>query len=489
MSEKINKSLKQRTISGVIWSAFDSLSGLIVQMICSLVVARLLTPADFGIVGMITVFSAIGLIIIDSGFGQALIRKQDATNIDFSSVFYFNLFVSAIIYGILYLSSPIIESFYQINDLSKISRAVFLIIPFNAIGLIQNTILTKQVDFKTLGIVSFLSALLSGTIGIILAYKTRSVWAIVYQTVSMYLIRTVLLWIISKWKPVRYFSMKSIKEMFPYAINLMLTGLFGTIVNNICPLIIGKIYNATQLGYFSQADKFQKLPSSTATNVIQRVTFPILVEIQDDNYRLRIAYSKILRQAVYIIAPIMIFLAVSAPLLFNIVLGSKWMVSAYYFQILCISGILYPVSCLSLNILNVKGNSKLLFYLEVFRKAVFLTIILISMFFSIDFFIWMQAVYSIVQLFINIYFSGKQIDFGIIPQLKVTFPLIILAFICCIPAVIVTYFSEVSNVLGICINLLSYLFTYILFSRLIKIDAYFECLDFAEKIKFIFKCH
>jgi len=435
------KSLKQRTITGVIWSAFDSLSGLAVQMICSLVVARLLTPADFGLVGIINVFSVIGLIIIDSGFGQALIRKQDATERDYSSIFYFNLIISTIVYIVLYFVSPAIEEFYGIAGLTKISRVVFLIVPLNAIGLIQNTILTKKVDFKTLGIISFISALLSGLIGIFFAYYLRNVWAIVYQMVSMYFFRTFLLWVVARWRPISNLSIQSIKTMFPYASNLLLTGLFGTIVNNICPLIIGKIYNAAQLGYFSQADKLQKLPSTTSTTIIQRVTFPILVEIQDDNQRLCLAYKNLLSVSVFFISPIMICLMVISQPLFDVILGEKWLVAADYFKILCVTGLLYPIHSLSLNLINIKGKSRLLFYLEVLRKGIFLIIIFISMNFSIEFFIWMQVVYGVIVLFINLYFSGKQIEMGIICQFRSFFPEILIGISATVPVIVLNYLN------------------------------------------------
>lgn len=482
MSNDSHKSLKKRTVTGVIWSAFDSLSGLLINVICSLIVARLLTPADFGIVGMITVFSAIGLIIIDSGFGQALIRKSDATEIDFSSIFYFNLLISIIVYFGLYFFSPAIERFYEIHDLAKISRVVFLIIPLNAIGLIQNTILTKKIDFKTMGIITFVSAVLSGVIGIALAYYLRSVWAIVCQKVSMYFFRTLLLWIIAKWRPLRKFSFQSIKSMFPYASNLLFTGLFGTIVNNICPLVIGKIYNATQLGYFSQADKLQKLPSSTATTIIQRVTFPILVEIQDDNPRLKEAYLRILAQAVYLISPIMILLLVTAPPLFNIILGPNWNTAAYYFQILCISGLLYPISSLTLNIINIKGNTRLLFFLEVFRKAVFFLIIIVSMFFSIDLFIWMQAMYAVIQLFINLHYSGKQINLKTSSQLRIACPLMLLSIISCIPSVIFTYYLNITDFLKLGLSLISFLLIYIIISNKLNLSQYKESLSIIKRL-------
>lgn len=479
------KSLKQKTVTGVIWSAFDSLSGLGVQMICSLVVARLLTPEDFGLVGMIAVFSAIGLIVIDSGFGQALIRKQDATEVDFSSIFYFNLIISAIVYIILYSLSPAIEEFYEIAGLSKISRVVFLIIPLNAIGLIQNTILTKKVDFKTLGIVSFISALLSGLIGIFMAYYLRSIWAIVYQMVAMYFFRTFLLWTITGWRPIFIFSVKSVKTMFPYASNLLLTGLFGTIVNNICPLIIGKIYNATQLGYFSQANKLQQLPSTTFTAIIQRVTFPILVEIQEDNQRLKDAYSRILSQVVYLISPIMVILAVTAPQLINLILGPKWLTAAYYFQILCVSGLLYPISCLSLNLINIKGNTRLLFYLEVLRKLIFFLIIIISMSFSIEFFIWMQVVYCVIVLFLNLYFSGKQIEMGLMNQFRSFLPEIIIAISTAVPVLGLNYLNIFeSNQIAILVsNFIIYAMVYLLLSKFFNRASFKESFLIISKFR------
>lgn len=480
-NENNKESLKERTVKGVIWSAFDSISGLAVQMVCSLIVARLLTPEDFGIVGMITVFSAIGLILIDSGFGQALIRKQDATQNDYSSVFYFNILLSLVIYVALYLSSPLIETFYEIKGLTKICRVIFLIIPINAIGLIQNTILTKKIDFKTLSIISFISALISGLTGVFTAYYLKTVWAIVYQMVSMYFIRTLMLWILSKWRPSSKLTIKPIKEMFPYAGNLLLTGLFGTIVNNICPLIIGKIYSATQLGYFSQADKLQKLPSTTATAIIQRVTFPVLVEIQDDNIRLKAAYLKILSQAVYFISPIMIINLVIAPPLFNVILGQEWKTAAYYFQILCISGLFYPISCLTLNIINIKGNTTLLFYLEVLRKAIFFLIIVISMFFSIEFFIWMQAAYALIQLVINLYFSGRQINLKVSEQLKTTIPLILLSVFSSIPAIGFIYFLDISDYSILALSVSSFIIFYILNSILLHLPQYKESLIIVKR--------
>lgn len=470
----MGKSLKQRLVSGVVWSAFDSFSGLAIQMICSLIVARLLTPADYGIVGMITVFSAIGLIIIDSGYGQALIRKQNASQVDFTSVFYLNILLSIFVYLVLYLFSPIIEEFYSIKGLSQVSRVLFLIIPINALGLIQNTILTKKVDFKTLGIISAISALISGVIGIVLAYKLRSVWAIVFQTIAMYGIRTFLLWVIPKWRPIRQFSLSSIKEMTPFASNLMFTGLLGTIVNNISPLLIGKIYSATQLGLFAQADRLQKLPSTTFTNIIQRVTFPVLVEVQDDNNRLSNAYLRLLSTAVFIIAPIMIYLILEARNIFLITLGEKWLTASYYFQILCITGILYPIHSLSINLLNIKGKSKLLFKLEALRKAFFLITIIAAINFDIVIFIWMQVVYGIIQLFVNLYFPGRKINMSLRKQFVSFIPELAIALISCIPCIPIIYLLYDYMWLSVLCSFFVYFSAYILLSKCIGRLSYKE---------------
>lgn len=469
-------SRKKRLVRGVVWSAIDNFSGLFVQMICSLVIARLLTPADFGIVGMITVFSAIGLIIIDSGFGQALIRKQDANNTDYNSVFYFNIFISLVVYGILYFCSPFIERFYGIENLCTISRVIFLIIPINAIGLIQNTILTKHTDFKRLCKVSFFSAIISGIIGITLAYIYRSVWALVIQSLSMYACRSLFLWIEGTWSPKLTFSIASIKGMLSYSMNLMFTGLFGTIVNNICPLVIGKLYDAKQLGFFSQADRLQKLPSTTVTNVIQRVTFPILSELQDDNKRLVEGYFKIISIAAFFISPLMMYLIVEAKPIFNLLLGEKWLTAATYFQILCVTGLFYPMNSLSLNLLNVKGKAKLLFRLEVLRKVVFATIILISMHFDIIIFVWMQVAYTMVQLFINLYFSGRVVEISLWDQLRAFLPELTIAALSSFPCLIISYCVNLPDIISILLMFAVYLATYIMISKLIGRTSFRESL-------------
>lgn len=421
------KSLKSKTIVGVFWSAIERFSSLGIQMICTLIIANILTPEDFGILGMITVFTALGMVIVDSGFGLALIRNKEVSPIDYSSVFYLNIIFAIISYAILFLLSPFIAKFYGIESLTQICRITFLILPINAFGLIQNTILIKQVDFKSISLVSLFSALLSGILGIILAYCIRNVWALVIQNISMYFLRSVFLWLIGRWHPIFQFSISSIKSMWSYSINLLGFGLISSITHNLYPLLIGKIYNATQLGYYSQADKLQRLPSSCLSEVVQRVCFPIMSEVKDDKMKLRNAYSNIIICTIYVIFPLMMLLIGTANELIPLLLGSQWYSTIPFFKILCITGALYPWHSINLNILNVVGKSKLSLHLEILRKSLLIIFIVIFARFDILIFVWMQVIYGIVVLFLNMYFCGNEIDYSVIRQLIDVSPTILIS--------------------------------------------------------------
>lgn len=477
------ESLKNRTVNGVVWSAIDRFSALGIQMICSLIVAHLLTPKDFGILGMIAVFSAIGMVLIDSGFGSALIRRNDATEIDYSSVFYFNIFISIISYIFLFYISPYIAYFYDIPELTTVCRITFLVIPINALGLIQNTRLIKNINFKSIAIVSLFSALMSGIAGIILAYYMRNVWALVIQNVSMYGLRTLLLWCISRWKPLLKFSMVSIKSMWKYSINLLGFGLIGSFTQNLYPLMIGKIYNATQLGYYSQADRLQKLPSTSITEVIQRVCFPVLSEIKDDIIRMREVYRKIIITTLFIIFPLMMLLIGISDELIIILMGAQWEQSIQYFKILCIVGALYPLHSINLNILNVVGKSNVSLKLEICRKTILIVFIIIFAQYSIVLFIWMQVIYSFIVLFINIFYSGREINYGIIDQIKDIIPTASLSIIPLILIILIGHIIQLENYIMLLVKTSLYCFIYLGSNYLLKTEAYSFAISSIRNIK------
>jgi O-antigen/teichoic acid export membrane protein len=441
----LGKSLKSKTVKGVFWSAIDRFSALGIQMICTLIIARILTPADFGILGMITVFTAVGLTIIDGGFASAIIRRKDVTPLDYTSVFYFNIFISILLYAIFFIVSPYISKFYDESGLTSICRITFLILPINALGLIQNTILVKRIDFRSLAIISFLSALISGLIGIFLAYYLKSVWALVWQNFLMYFLRTIILWIVGGWYPMLRFSIQPIKQMWNYSINLLAFGLISNITQNLYPLIIGKIYSATQLGLYSQADRLQKLPSTSITDVIQRVCFPVLSEVNDNNERLRDAYRKIIMVAFFIVFPLMMLLIGTADQLIPLLLGNNWMGAIVFFKILCIAGSLYPLHSINLNILNVVGKSKISLYLEITRKSLLAILIFIFMNQGIITFVWMQVVYGVIVLILNVYFCGKEIRYSVFSQLKDLFPTVAISFLALLGCSIVSFHEIIDN--------------------------------------------
>lgn len=465
--------LRNKTINGVFWSAVDKFSGLAVQMLCTLVIAHFLTPEDFGIIGMITIFTAIGLIIVDSGFSSALIRRENSM-IDYTTVFYVNMLMATFSYIALYFLSPAIAQFYDIPDLTIYSRITFLILPINAVSLIQNTILIKTFKFKSLAKVSVLSAFLSGIIGIYLAWSFKSVWALIIQNVAMYLIRSILLWLVGSWKPTFSFSVESLSSMWGYSSNLLASRFIAVVIQNIYPLVIGKVYDATQLGYYSQADRFQKLPSTSITEVIQRVCFPALSEVQNDLKKMKEVYRKLIKVSFFIICPIMLGLLGCSSNLFMVLLGPQWIVAAKYFKILCIVGTLYPLHCINLNILNVLGKSRLSLYLEITRKAFWILLIAVGMHYPIIYFIWIQVVCSFFELFLNLYFCGKEISYGIPSQLKDILPTLTISLISLLFECSYNLLHIDSAIIGLSLQIAIFSILYFGINHFFKCEAFME---------------
>lgn len=418
--------IKQKAVNSVIWSAVEQFSTLGIQMLCTLVIARFLKPSDFGTVGMLSIFTAVSLCLINSGFKTALIRKKDSTDVDYSSVFYFNVFISIVLYVILFFCSKYIADFYNIPELESISKVTFLVLPISAFSLIQVTILTKNIDFKTQFRTSLIAAIVSGFIGICLALYYKNVWAVVFQNLSFYGIQCIMLWVLSKWKPLMLFSFESIKGMFSFSMNMMLSTLVATFFNNLYVLVIGKIYTPTDLGNFSQAQKLQNISSSSITEVVQRVSFPVLSKFQSDDAMLATVYKKIIRVTFFVVSFVMFLLMGSAKNLFGVLFDEKWVMAGSFFSILCLNGVLYPLHSINLNVLSVKGKGSQYLSLEIIRRAVLLIILLVSSFFDIETFVWGQVLYSIIVLFINLYTCGKQINYSVASQCKDLFPTFLL---------------------------------------------------------------
>lgn len=412
------ESLKNKTVKGVVWSSVERFSVQGVQFLVMLVIARLLDPKDFGLVGMLAIFLAVAQSLIDSGFSQALIRKQDRTEVDNSTVFYFNIVVSAVLYLILYAIAPWVSDFYNEPQLCSLMRVLCLIVIVNSFAVVQRAIYTASINFKTQAKASFIAALASGLVGVWMAYNGYGVWTLVWQQLLNAGINTLLLWIYSNWYPRWVYSWKSFRELFAFGSKLLASGLLDTLYTNIYLLVIGKIFNAASLGYYTQADRFTKLPSSNITGILQRVTYPVLCSIQDDDERLREDYRKLLRLSAFIIFPMMCLLAGVAYPLVELLIGEKWRFAATLIIPLSFTMMWWPIHAINLNLLQVKGRSDLFLRLEIIKKIIGVTVLVLSIPFGLLFMCYAGIGTSLICLIINTYYTGKLIQVGFLMQMK-----------------------------------------------------------------------
>ena len=412
------ESLKNKTVKGVVWSSVERFSVQGVQFLVMLVIARLLDPSDFGLVGMLAIFLAVAQSLIDSGFSQALIRKQDRTEVDNSTVFYFNIVVSAVLYLILYAIAPWVSDFYDEPQLCSLMRVLCLIVIINSFAVVQRAIYTASINFKTQAKASFIAALASGLVGVWMAYNGYGVWTLVWQQILNAGINTLLLWIYSNWYPRWAYSWKSFRELFAFGSKLLASGLLDTLYTNIYLLVIGKIFNAASLGFYTQADRFTKLPSSNITGILQRVTYPVLCSIQDDDERLREDYRKLLRLSAFIIFPMMCLLAGVAYPLVELLIGEKWRFAATLIIPLSFTMMWWPIHAINLNLLQVKGRSDLFLRLEIIKKIIGVTVLVLSIPFGLLFMCYAGIATSIISLVINTYYTGKLIQVGFLMQMK-----------------------------------------------------------------------
>ena len=466
--------LRQKTLSGLKWSFADSFVNQGIQFLVGIILARLLSPSEFGLIGMITVFIAISQTFIDSGFTQALIRKNDCTQKDYSTVFYFNLLVGLVFYIILFFSAGTISNFYNEPQLLLLVRVLGINLLINAAGLIQRTILTKKINFKLQTKISIIASILSGIVAITMAYMGFGVWSLVCKTITQNILITLLLWLWNKWKPLLIFSFISFKEMFSFGSKLLLSGLIDTIYNNVYYLIIGKIFSAKELGYYTRADQFNKLPSSNLSSIIQRVSYPVLSKIQDDIVDLKKAYQKLIKSTMFVTFISMVGMAAMAKPLILTLIGTKWLPAVPYLQLLCFAGMLYPLHALNLNMLSVKGRSDLFLKLEIIKKLLAVPIITIGIFWGIKEMIVGLIINSFIEYFLDSYWSGKLVNYPVKEQVKDILPSFLLALfmgiIMALPAYLLSFYHDFILLIQITIGG----FIIITFSKLFKIEAYME---------------
>lgn len=421
--------LKQKTVKGTVWSAVERFSVQGVQFIVMIVMARILTPEDYGLVGMLAIFLAVSQSLIDSGFSQALIRKMDRTETDNCTVFYFNIVVGLVLYLILYFLAPLVAKFYDAPAITSIMRVICISVIINSLVVVQRALYTVNIDFKTQAKASLSAAIVSGIIGITMAYKGFGVWSIVTQQLTNLGINAGLLWLFSKWRPRLLYSWKSFRELFSFGSKLMLSGLLDTLYKNIYTLVIGKVFNASSLGHYTRAHQFADFPSSNLTGIMQRVTYPVLCNIQEDDERLKNVYRRFLKLSAFIIFPLMLGLsAVSEPFV-EIFIGRQWSYCSSLLQILCFSMMWFPIHAINLNLLQVKGRSDLFLRLEIIKKTIGVTILCVTIPMGLTVMCFGQIVSSIIALTVNTYYTGKLIGVGFFKQMKDLLPTTLLSLV------------------------------------------------------------
>lgn len=417
-------SLRQKTLRSLFWNLGENFSTQIIQFMTGIYMARLLSPSDYGLMGMLLIFTALSDAIMNGGFSVALIRKKDRSDEDIATVFCFNIVVAFSLYICLALAAPLIASFYKVpilEDLVKIAAIPFVI---NAFFLVQRTCQTIRMDFKRQAKISIVSAFVKGGIGICLAYKDFGVWSIAWAGVAGALTSCVLYWWHSVWKLRIQFSVQSFRELFGFGSKLMLSGMLDVLGNNLFILVIGKKFAASSLGYYTRANGYAALPPTIFSGVLSRVTLPMLSQIQDENERLSKAYQQLLNLAAFVIFPLMTGLALLAKPLIVLMITDKWLPCVEYMQILCFAFMLNPIHALNLNLLQVKGRSDLFLRLEIIKKIMALILLIILIPYGIRALCWGAVISSFVAWIINAYYTRQLISVGFIRQFRNILPIV-----------------------------------------------------------------
>lgn len=466
-------SLKNRTITGTIWSAVDNVAQYGVAFVVSIVLARLLTPDDYGLIGIITIFTAVCTTVINGGFSNALIRKQRPTEDDYNTAFIVNIVLSILLYLLLFLCAPYIATFFGRSELVGLTRISSLTLVIGSFAMVQQVRLTKRLDFKTQTKITLIANLASGSIGIVMALCDCGVWALVTQNIVAQLLKTIFLRVFNHWSPLLRFSRNSFHELFGFGWKMMLSNILDSAWQQFYQVVVGKFYSPATLGQYTRAKQFSQLFSSNLTGVIQRVTYPVLSDIQDEKERMVAAYRKIIKSTMFITFALMFLLgAVSEPLIICLI-GEKWHEAATYLPLICLVGAFYPLHAINLNMLQVQGRSDLFLGLEIVKKLVGLFPLCIGAFVGIFPMLYATVITTCISYFLNSYFPGKLLGYGSMKQLRDIAP----SFFLTIVVAIVVYcfkYLPISYWLVLPMQLVIGLGLLVVLSRMMKMEEYYE---------------
>lgn len=415
------------TIQNFFWRFAERCGAQLVTFIVSIVLARILAPEDYGTIALVTVFTTIMQVFVDSGLGIALIQKKDADDLDFSSVFYFNFAVCIVLYALMFLAAPYIAKFYDDNTLVPIVRVISLTIVISGVKGIQQSYVSRNMLFKRFFYATLGGTIFSAFLGIGMAYAGFGVWAIVAQQLSNTAIDTLILWITVKWRPKKIFSWERLTNLLKFGWKLLASSLLDTVYNNLRNLIIGKIYSSSDLAYYNQGDKFPKLIVANINTSIDSVLLPTMSQAQDDRERVKMMTRRAIKTSTYVMAPLMMGLVFCAVPIVKLVLTDKWLPCVFFLRVFCITYMFWPIHTANLNAINAMGRSDLFLKLEVIKKVVGMILLFSTMWLSVKAMAYSLLISSVCSQIINSWPNRKLLHYGYLEQLKDILPGILLA--------------------------------------------------------------
>lgn len=475
---KINKE-RDAFFSGFFWKFNEQITAQIVSFIISIVLARILTPTDYGIVSLVNVFIVIANVFVTSGFSAALIQRKDATELDFSTIFHCSLIFSLIIYGFVYISAPLISDFYRNKTLIPIVRVFALQLPLSSFNSIQQAYVSRHMAFKKIFFSTTLATILSGIIGIILALMNWGVWALVCQTILSTLFQTIVLFFEIPWRPKWEFSIQSGKELIGYGWKVFGASFLGNLFNELRNLIIGRFYSPADLAYYNRGSRMPDLIANNIDNTITSVLFPVLSKHSDDYGKLKSMIRRSIRTSTFIIMPLMFGLAVAAKPVTQILLTDKWLPSVPFMQCLCISGAFGSISNANMQVIKASGRSDILLKLELIKKPLYLIFLVASIKISVLAVAVSMATYNIVGMLINVRPNKNLIRYSYREQFKDIFPALILSIIMSL-SILPIQFLDLNPFYELILDIMIGIMIYIGGAYVFKLEPFFYLLEYAK---------
>ena len=472
--------LKNKMLFGLVWSMIQRFGVMLISFVANLILARILTPEDYGTIGMLLIFISISNTFIDGGFGTALVQKKEPTQEDYSTIFYWNIIVSTILTCVLYIVSPYISLFYKLPLLTNILRVMGIVLIINAFSVIQTNILQKKLQFKKLAIINILANTIASVVAIIMAYSDFGVWSLVFRTIVNAGIISLVLWITTKWKPILVFSWKSFKYLGKFGGMILLSNLVETVYTEFQSLVIGRVFSAKSLGYYTQAKRLEEIPTLGISSAINQSSFPIYAKYQDDKSTLMMLVRKYVQVLSFLVIPIYTILILIAEPIINILFTEKWSASVEMFQILCFIGMIYPLNTINTNVIKSLGKGKLYFNLQFFKRLFGIIVIVYFSYYGLQSMLWASVFVAYVIFIVNAFFSDRLVGYKFIAQIKdVIMPFLLCLVLLCIMYPLNGFLNN--YFLIVLVQVVCFSFLYYLILRLFKIDIIYDVIHLLKR--------